>query len=75
MKLVSFQLCHNPLRLFWLLLLLLFLVAVVGVVVVVNIVVVVFIFRQHAASIFGFVRQFRFVCQKKCRPLLSKVGG
>ena len=29
------------------------------------------IFRQHAASIYGFVRQF--VCQKKVRPLLSKV--
>ena len=34
------------------------------------------IFRQHAASIYGFVRFVRFVRQKKkFRPLLSKVGG
>ena len=36
------------------------------------------VFRQHAASIYGFVRQlvlFCFVCQKKIRLLLSKIGG
>ena len=38
------------------------------------------IFRQHAASIYGFVRfvlfvSFRLFRQKKFRPLLSKVGG
>ena len=34
------------------------------------------IFRQHAASIYGFVRScVSFVRQKKFRPLLSKVGG
>ena len=32
------------------------------------------IFRQHAASIYGFVR-FVSSRQKKFRPLLSKVGG
>ena len=36
------------------------------------------IFRQYAASIYGFVRFVFFVlcaCQKYFRPLLSKVGG
>ena len=32
------------------------------------------IFRQHAASIYGFVR-FVSPSKKKFRPLLSKVGG
>ena len=40
------------------------------------------IFKQHDASIYGFVRacilfvlSFRFVCPKNLRPLLSKEGG
>ena len=35
------------------------------------------IFRQHAASIYGFVCYVTFVCyvKKKCMQLLSKVGG
>ena len=33
------------------------------------------IFRQHAASIYGFVSQFVSLSKKKFRPLLSKVGG
>ena len=34
------------------------------------------VFRQHAASIYGFVHQFvSLFVKKKFRPLLSKVGG
>ena len=33
------------------------------------------IFRQHAASIYGFVRQSVLCVKKKFRPLLSKVRG
>ena len=33
------------------------------------------VFRQHAASIYGFFREFRQCVKKKVRPLRSKVGG